>query len=110
MKKIDPTSGKYVINKEKLKKAIEVLDALDNPFREKLMRYVEAHPNSTVTNIIKGVKKVQSFVSKHLRILRLSNFIHNKKTGKEVLYKLNEQKIVETNKAIEILVSGSSNK
>ena len=95
---------KAIINKEKLKKAIAVLDALDNPFRERVMKYVQDHPKSTVTSIIKGVKKVQSFVSKHLKVLRVTNFLTNTKKGKEVHYSVNEQKIIDTNKAIEILL------
>ena len=93
-----------LFNKEKLQKAIQVLDALDNPFREKLMRFMQNHPVSTVSTIIKGVKKVQSFVSKHLRILRLSNLISNKKIGKEVFYSINQAKIDDTNRSIDMLV------
>ena len=93
-----------LFNKEKLQKAIQVLDALDNPFREKLIKFMQNHPASTVTAIIKGVKKVQSFVSKHLRILRISNLISYKKIGKEVFYSINQDKIDETNKSVDMLV------
>ncbi|GAC1388575.1 MAG: hypothetical protein NVSMB45_18400 [Ginsengibacter sp.] len=104
MKKIDSKNSKNIVNKEKLRKAIEVLDALDNPVREKILKYLDAHPDSTVSNIIKSIRKVQSFVSKHLGILRLASFVTFQKSGKEVKYALNEQKIADTNKAIEMLI------
>lgn len=94
---------KPLYNKEKLQKAIEVLESIDNPFREKLMKFIQSHPDATVTTIIKGVRKVQSFVSKHLGILKTNQMISATKEGKEVHYSLNEKQILETNKAMEIL-------
>lgn len=104
MKQIDSKNSKNIVNKEKLKKAIEVLEALDNPIREKILKYLDAHPDSTVSSIIKNLRKVQSFVSKHLGILRNASFLTFHKSGKEVKYALNEQKIADTNKAIDILI------
>lgn len=68
-------------------KACEIFQQLCDPTRLKIL-WLLSHCESCVLNISVSVGMSTSAVSHHLRILRQTGLITNRRAGKEVYYKL----------------------
>lgn len=72
-------------------KACDIFQQLCDPTRLKIL-WLLAHSEQCVNNISLAIKMSTSAVSHHLRTLRQAGLIVNRRAGKEVYYKLSEDK------------------
>lgn len=68
------------------KQAARILRAVNNPLRQKILMYLEAHPSCTVTQLHKALRLEQSVASQHLAILREAKIVTFEKVAKERKY------------------------
>lgn len=79
---------------KKCEEAVRILKALAHPVRLAMIRHL-MEGKCNVSNLEKLVEFSQSGVSQHLRILRLSNIIEPVREGKEICYKITDQKALQ---------------
>lgn len=72
----------------------DILEALSNPVRLKLIKCLESKPKS-VTDLIGSCGLSQSAVSQHLAKLRKNGIVTTNKEGKYIYYSLPHQTSVE---------------
>lgn len=72
---------------EEFVKACDIFQQLSDPTRLRIL-WLLAHAEACVLNIAVSVGMSTSAVSHHLRILRQTGLIVNRRAGKEVYYKL----------------------
>lgn len=84
-------------------KAARVLRALNHDLRHQIIELLEENEMS-VTAIYTKLKLEQSVASQHLGILRKEGIVTTTRNGKEIIYKLDEQRMEEIKKAANMLV------
>jgi ArsR family transcriptional regulator len=72
----------------------ELCTALADPIRITLL-YTLAEQSSNVSELTERLSLPQSTVSRHLRILRTSHLVRYQRDGRQVLYSLEDQRIVQ---------------
>ncbi|HEY54502.1 MAG TPA: winged helix-turn-helix transcriptional regulator [Caldilineae bacterium] len=72
----------------------ELCTALADPIRITLL-YTLAEQSSNVSELTERLSLPQSTVSRHLRILRTSHLVHHQRSGRQVLYSLEDRRIVQ---------------
>lgn len=72
-------------------RASEIFQLLSDPTRLRIL-WLLSHSEQCVNNISLAVDMSTSAVSHHLRTLRQTGLIVNRRSGKEVYYKLSENK------------------
>lgn len=78
---------KHMPDKEAFYKASDIFQQLCDPTRLRIL-WLLAHCEACVLNVAVAVGMSTSAVSHHLRILRQTGLIVNRRAGKEVYYKL----------------------
>jgi predicted transcriptional regulator len=76
-------------NAELIKNSVLVYRALDNGFRQQLIKLLHESGPMNVKAIYKKFKVEQALVSGHLAILRQQKFVNTEKVIREVYYSLN---------------------
>jgi len=72
----------------------ELCTALADPIRITLL-YTLAEQSRNVSELTERLALPQSTVSRHLRVLRTSHLVRDQRSGRQVLYSLEDQRIVE---------------
>ena len=85
------------------KRASSTLRAINNKFRQEILKLLEEKENLTVTEIYAHLKRGQVDTSKHLGILRRNNILLTNKVGKFIYYRLNNERLEEINTVIQAL-------
>jgi DNA-binding transcriptional ArsR family regulator len=85
-------------------KSLRICRALNNPFRQALLKLLEDQDNLTVTQIYLALKADQSVTSAHLGILRRNNIVIANRDGKCINYCLNHERIMEIYSILQKLV------
>jgi DNA-binding transcriptional ArsR family regulator len=97
-----------VINDKQLfinvKEASLLLRALNNKFRQQILKLLEQHQRLTVTEILIHLRLLQSITSQHLSILRRQGIVVTRREGKNIYYELNPVRLQEVNHFIESLL------
>ncbi len=97
-----------VINDKQLfinvKKASLLLRALNNKFRQQILKLLEQHHRLTVTEILIHLRLLQSITSQHLSVLRRQGIVITRREGKNIYYELNSVRLQEVNHFIESLL------
>ncbi len=75
-----------------LRKSIKTLNALNNPWRQKIIENLMDKPSLTVTELMFILKIEQSLVSQHLSVLYKAGFVTRTKKSKHVYYALDVSK------------------
>ena len=83
-----------------LKKSLLVLRALKNKKRLKILKLIHQKKRITVTEIYTALKIEQSVASQQLAILRLEDFVHAKREGKQIYYSINYSRLDKVNERI----------
>jgi DNA-binding transcriptional ArsR family regulator len=91
------------ISSLELKKAVNVLRALNHKLRHQIMKLIDDHKNTTVTEIYTKLKIEQSVASQHLAILRDSKVVTTQRDGKFIHYSVNKDRLVEISKLVKLL-------
>jgi DNA-binding transcriptional ArsR family regulator len=76
-------------------KSLKICRALNNPFRQSILKLLENQENITVTQIYTELKADQSVTSAHLGILRRTNIVIAHRDGKCINYSLNHERLLE---------------
>lgn len=75
----------------KINEMADVLKALGNPARLKIIQLLMANPKSTCGDFLVMLPLAQSTVSKHLSELKRVKLIKGKNVGNNIYYSLNEK-------------------
>ncbi len=90
------TNEPYSINHldmRQLKAGVKILRAINHPLRLSIIKLVEDNAKLSVTQIYFKLRIDQSVASQHLAILRECNILVYTRSGKNVYYSVNDQKI-----------------
>lgn len=83
-------------NQNKVKKAKNILRALDHPLRRSLLDTIELNDNKiTVTEIYVRLRLEQSVASQHLAILRRAGIVETERDGKLIYYSVRKTVLVD---------------
>ena len=74
------------LGKQNIKKAVNVLRALDHSMRPKVLNWVSEHPGCNVSEVIEAFNIDQSQMSQYLGTLRHAGFLIGDRDGKNVNY------------------------
>lgn len=77
----------------KSKKAALVFRAINNRYREQILKFLLQNPRSAVTTIYCKLRLEQSVASQHLAILRKQGIVKADRDGKFIYYSVNEEKL-----------------
>lgn len=88
-----------------VRKSTLVFRALNHKLRQQIMALLAERKKMTVTELYEQLLLEQSVVSQHLAILRRTGFVTTKKEGKFVWYMLQEKRIEQVIKVLDILMS-----
>lgn len=86
-----------------VRKAILTLRAINNKFRQEILKLLEEKEKLTVTEIYAQLERGQVDTSKHLGILRRNNILLTDKIGKYIYYRINSKRLEEINEVIQLL-------
>lgn len=89
-----------LIDTDIIRKSVEVLRAINNNFRQELIKLLHKHKKCNVTFLYTTLKWEQVVVSQHLRILREADFIIAERDGREIYYSLNFERFAYIDKLI----------
>jgi len=92
------------INYHNLKKAANVLRALNHKLRQQILNLIEAEKKITVTQIYVRLHLEQSVASQHLAIMRNAGIVSATREGKFIYYTVNHHRINEVNNFVHGLV------
>lgn len=82
---------KAIPDEKSFYRACDIFQQLCDPTRLKIL-WLLAHSEQCVNNISLAINMSTSAVSHHLRNLRQAGLLTNRRAGKEVYYKLSEEK------------------
>lgn len=88
-----------------LKKAAYELRAINNKFRQQLLKMLHENGGMNVTEIHKKMRIEQPVASQHLAILRSSGFVLANRDGKSIVYSINYSRLEHVIKQVELLLS-----
>ncbi len=74
----------------KINETADILKALGNPARLKIIQFLMANPKSSCGDFLEMLPLAQSTVSKHLSELKRVKLIKGKNVGNNIYYSLNE--------------------
>lgn len=87
-----------------IRKSNLVFRALNHSLRQKILAMLAEKKQLTVTELYEALFLEQSVVSQHLAILRRAGFVKTKKEGKYVWYMLQEERVEQIHRVLEILM------
>lgn len=89
---------------DQTKKAAAILRAMNHKLRRDILSLINKHGSTNVTSIYKELNIEQSVASQHLAIMRRAKIVSANRTGKQILYSVNHERINHyMNKVKEIL-------
>ena len=92
--------SKVNIDNDKLQLSSEILRAIAHPLRLQILEFIDQNKRINVNKIYNTLKLEQSITSQHLRILRDTEILETKRTGKYIFYSLNYSRIENTVKSV----------
>jgi len=93
------------INLKDTKKAIQILKAINHPVRLRILHFIKMKGETIVGDIYSKLGLEQSVTSLHLKKLRDAKFIISKKQGRERVYAVNMDGILDFNYQVSILAN-----
>lgn len=88
---------KELISQRDIKKAVEVLRAVNHPIRQKIVHLLEKKDKLTVSEIFETLGIAQTVCSNHLAILRETGIIEVEKAGSKRVYNIVPSRINDIN-------------
>lgn len=90
-----------------IKKAATIIRAVNHKLRQSIIKLLEENEKLTVTEIYIKLRIEQSVASQHLAILRRANFVNTERDGKSIFYTINNKRVEEVKKFIDLLLEES---
>jgi DNA-binding transcriptional ArsR family regulator len=87
-----------------IRKSALIFRALNHKLRQQILSLLAERKKMTVTELYEQLLLEQSVVSQHLAILRRTGFVATKKEGKFVWYMIQEKRIEQIIKVLDILM------
>jgi len=78
----------------------QLWEAITDPTRRKLLDLLVTHGRATATMLTVDMPVSRQAISKHLVVLQRAGLIEGHKEGREVLYRLREQRLAEAAEAL----------
>jgi len=85
---------------KQVKSAAEILRAICNPTRIKILSIIDKNPGKSVTNIHTKLKLEQTIVSNHLKILKKVQLLDMERDGTYIYYSINYDQVKKVNELI----------
>lgn len=76
-----------------LKKAALILRAINHPLRQQMLKLIHQHSKLCVTDLYVKLRLEQSVASQHLAILRRAGFVTTERSGKQIYYAVDYQRL-----------------
>lgn len=95
------------INEDHLEDASELLRAITHHLRLSILNYIDKNPLTNVNSIYNSLGLEQSITSQHLRILRVAKLVIANRSGKQILYSVNYDKLSQIQQAIQSFLNPS---
>ncbi|MFN5333903.1 MAG: ArsR/SmtB family transcription factor [Bacteroidota bacterium] len=87
-----------------VRKSTLIFRALNHKLRQQILSLLAERKKMTVTELYEQLLLEQSVVSQHLAILRRTGFVTTKKEGKFVWYMIQEKRIEQVIKVLDLLM------
>ncbi len=100
-----PASSSLVIDAQNLKTAALFFRAVNNPFRQRILHLLHKYNRLTVTELYVKLRREQCVVSSHLGILRGAGLVKTERTGKNIHYSLNHDRLEQLHKLADGLLN-----
>lgn len=71
-----------------MKRAKNVIRAVDHPLRSQILDHLKDVGESNVTNIYVKLRRTQPIISQHLSILRDAKVVNTRRDGKKIFYSI----------------------
>ncbi len=102
-------SNEHLVNYLEVKKASAILRAINHKLRQGIIKLLDEKDQITVTEIFIALRIEQSVASQHLAILRRAEFVNTIREGKNIMYSLNKDKIIQLNNFVKKLLDIKEN-
>ncbi|MBP6456136.1 MAG: helix-turn-helix transcriptional regulator [Chitinophagaceae bacterium] len=102
-------SNEHLVNYLEVKKASAILRAINHKLRQGIIKLLDEKDQITVTEIFIALRIEQSVASQHLAILRRAEFVNTIREGKNIMYSLNKEKIIQLNNFVKKLLDTKEN-
>ncbi len=86
-----------------LRKAVQVLRAINHKLRQRIITLLEENESMTVTEIYIKLRLEQSVASQHLAILRRAGVVITEREGKFIKYSIDRSRLTQIGKLVEDL-------
>ena len=86
-----------------LRKAVQVLRAINHKLRQRIISLLEEQESMTVTEIYIKLRLEQSVASQHLAILRRAGVVITERDGKFIKYSIDRSRLSQIGKLVEDL-------
>jgi DNA-binding transcriptional ArsR family regulator len=87
-----------------IKKTAIILRALNHKLRQQILKLIDEHGKTTVTELYRELRLEQSVASQHLAILRKAAFVKTARNGKFIYYSINTERLEEINEFVKNLL------
>lgn len=81
------------LNHVDLDKSLAVVRAIRHPLRQKMLQYMHAQGEMTVTDLYIQLRMEQSLTSQHLALLRQTGIVKTRREGKFVFYAIDYERL-----------------
>ncbi len=82
-------------NPDEIRKAAYILRAMNHKLRRKILCFIDNNEKKNVTEIHKAMNIKQSVASQHLAILRRVKIVTATRIGKEIIYSINQERVLQ---------------
>lgn len=93
--------SEYKLTAEEEKQLQDMAQALGNPIRFEIIKYLSTRPECITGDIVEVLPIAQSTTSQHLKVLKSSGWIQGTLTGTKTKYCLNRENVEWFKKKIE---------
>jgi predicted transcriptional regulator len=101
---IAKSENKLPFNADSINKGVFIMRALNNSFRQQLIKLQHQNGPMNVKSIYKKLKVEQALVSAHLAILRQQKFVKTERKVKEVHYSINYERFSQLEQWTKVLL------
>ncbi|MCS6929917.1 MAG: metalloregulator ArsR/SmtB family transcription factor [Saprospiraceae bacterium] len=86
------------LNSSDLDKSLAVVRAIRHPLRQKMLQYIHAQQEMTVTDLYIQLRMEQSLASQHLALLRQAGVVKTRREGKFIFYSIDYERLEQLSK------------
>lgn len=92
-------------NADDMRKGALILRAMNHKLRRQILSFVDTAGKTNVTDLYKALQIEQSVASQHLGILRTAQLVKTERTGKQIWYSVNHDRIAHYQEKVKALLA-----